>query len=106
MVLSPGCRVVVRGGMNLGRLQVCAAAHVGGRLICTAVVSSQGSLQDVMSRLAAFRAHARRDFKDEYLRKAARSLRAVVPVSHRRGLPPLAYVASALLGRVDARRLS
>ena len=70
-----------------------------------ATLSSQSSLQDVMSRLAAFRGHARRDFKDEYLRKSARRLRAVGPVSHRRGLLPWVYVVVALSGRVDARRL-
>ena len=57
-----------------------------------------------MSRLLAFRAHARRDFKDEYLCKAARRWLAVGPLSHRRGLLPGAYVAAALCGRVDARR--
>ena len=105
MVLSRDCRVVVRGRTSSGRREVFAAAHVGGRLSCVAVLSSQGSHEVVMSRLAAFRAHARRDFKDEYVCKAVRSLRAVGPVSHRRGLLPWVYDAVALSGRVDARRL-
>ena len=67
-------------------------------------LSSQSSHYVVMSRLAAFRTHARRDFEGEYMRKAARSWRAVGPVSHRRGLLPCVYVAVALSGRVDARR--
>ena len=105
MVLLPECRAEVRGRTSSGRREVFAAAHVGGRLSCVAVLSSQGSHEVVMSRLAAFRAHARRDFKDEYVCKAARSLRAVGPVSHRRGLLPWVHGAFALSGRVDARRL-
>ena len=57
-----------------------------------------------MSRMAAFRGHARQDFVDEYMRKAARRWRAGGSVSHRRGLLPWDYVAVALSGRVDARR--
>ena len=75
-------------------------------MVCKAVVSSQSSLQVVMSQLAAFRGHARQGFEDEYTLGAARSRRAVGPASHRRGLLPWFYVAAALSGRVDARRLS
>ena len=83
---------------------MCAAAHVDGRLVCVAVVSSQNSLQVVKSRLAVFRTHARRNFEGGYMRKAARRWRAVGPMSHRSGLLPCVYVAVALSGRVDARR--
>ena len=61
-----------------------------------ATLSSQNSLQDVMSRLAAFRAHARRGFEDEYMRKAARSRQAVGSPSHRRGLLSWVYVGEPL----------
>ena len=71
-----------------------------------ATLSSQSSLPVAMSRLAAFRGHARRGFEDEYTLGAARCWRAVVSVRHRRGLPPWVKVAVALSGRVDARRLS
>ena len=106
MVLSPECRVVVRGRISLGRRLACAAAHVCGRLVCTAVVSSQSSHQVVMLRLVAFRGHARRGIKDEYSLGAARCRRAVGPAGHRRGLLPWVYGVVALSGRVDARRLS
>ena len=105
MGLSPDCRSVVRGGMSSVRREVGAAAHVGGRLVCVAVVSFQSSHQVVRSRLAVFRTHARQDFEDEYLQMAARSLQAVEPVSHRRGLLPWVHGAVASSGRVDARRL-
>ena len=81
------------------------AAHVGGRLVFVATFSSQSSLQVVMLRLAAFRAHARRGIKDEYSLEAARCWRADGPASHRRGLLPWSYGSVALSGRVDARRL-
>ncbi len=82
------------------------AAHVGGRLVFVATFSSQSSLQVVMLRLAAFRAHARRAIKDEYSLEAARCWRAVGTASHRTGLLPWVHRAFASSGRVDARRLS
>ena len=105
MVLSPDCRIVVRGRLSSVRREVFAAAQVGGRLVFAAMVSSQSSLQVVMSWLGAFRAHARRELEDEYLRTAARSWRAVGAASHRRGLLSWMHGACASSGRVDARRL-
>ena len=105
MGLSPDCRSVVRGRISSGRRQAHEAAHVGGRLLYLATLSSQSSLQVVMRLLEALRAHARQGFKDEYSLGAARCWRAVVPVRHRRGLPPWVKVAVASSGRVDARRL-
>ena len=106
MGLSPDCRVVVRGRISSGRRQVLEAAHVGGRLLFMATLSFQSSHQVVMLRLVAFRANARRGFEDEYSLGAARCWPAVVPVRHRRGLLPCVHGAFALLGRVDARRMS
>ncbi len=105
MVLSPDCRIVVRGRISSGRLQVLEAAHVGGRLPYLATLSSQSSHHVVMLQLVAFRADARRSIKDEYSLGAARCWWAVVPARHRRGLLPWAHGAFALSGRVDARRL-